>query len=248
MLELNVSTILLQMANFIIMALILYRFLFKPLQKVLKKREDVILGAMDEAQLAKIEAEETRQLYEEKSNNIDAEIAARKNEARIVIERTRQQMLRNVQSQVEQIEAQTEETLTKLQKEAIHQHKKTIGELASKFSKGILSDLMSNQLRKNFEQEFLDQISNLDLSAYIESTTTEEANFIKVIMASKPAEGFEKKLTDILDKKLSREIKLSYEIDPSLVAGGILRFENKLIDGSLMGQIKLLKKKYQEAV
>ncbi|MDY6846332.1 MAG: F0F1 ATP synthase subunit delta [Chloroflexota bacterium] len=248
MLELNVSTILLQMANFIVMVFILYRFLFKPLQNVLKERENGILRAMDEAQQARIEAEETRQIYEEKSNNIDVEIAARKNEARIVIERTRQQMLRDVQSQVEQIKAQTEESLTKLQKEAIHQHKETIGELASKFSKGILSDLMSNQLRKNFEQEFLDQISNLDLSAYIEGTRTEETNFIKVIMASKPAEAFEKKLTDILDKKISRKIKLSYEIDPSLVAGGILRFENKLIDGSLMGQIKLLKNKYQEAV
>lgn len=248
MLELNVSTILLQMANFIVMAFILYRFLFKPLQKVLKERENGILSAMDKAQQAKIEAEETRQLYEEKSNNIDAEIAARKNEARIVIERTRQQMLRDVQTQIQEIEAQTEEALTKLQGEAIHQHKETIGELASKFSKGILSELMSTQLQENFEGEFLNRINDLDLSSYLEGTTPGDANFIKVILASKPAEGFEKKLTDILDKKLSREINLSYEVDPSLVAGGILRFENKLIDGSLIGQINLLKQKYQEAV
>jgi F-type H+-transporting ATPase subunit b len=248
MLELNVSTILLQMANFIIMAFILYRFLFKPLQNVLKERENGILRAMDQAQLAKKEAEETRLLYEEKSNNIDAEISARKNEARIVIERTRQQMLRDVQTQVEQIEAQTEETLTKLQEEAIHQHKATIGELASHFSKGILSDLMSKQLQENFEREFLNRINNLDLSSFLEGTSPEETNFIKVIMASKPPETFEKKLGEILDNKLSREIDLSYEVDPSLVAGGILRFENKLIDGSLVGQINLLKQKYQEAV
>jgi len=51
-----------------------------------------------------------------------------------------------------------------------------------------------------------------------------------------------------LDNKLSSKINLSYEVDPSLIAGGILRFENKLIDGSLAGQINLLKQRYQEAV
>jgi len=248
MLELNVSTILLQMANFIVMAFILYRFLFKPLQNVLKERENGILRAMDEAQQARIEAEETRQIYEEKSNNIDAEIAARKNEARIVIERTRQQMLRDVQTQIEQVEAQTEETLTKLQEEAIRQHKERIGELASQFSKGILSDVMSKQIQEEFEAEFLNRITNLDISSYLEGSSLDETNFIKVIMAIRPGSDFEQELRQILDKKLSRKINLSYELDPSLIAGGILRFENKLIDGSLAGQINLLKQKYQEAV
>lgn len=248
MLELNVSTILLQMANFIIMAFILYRFLFKPLQNVLKERESGILSAMDEAQQARKEAEETRQIYEEKSNNIDAEIAARKNEARIVIERTRQQMLRDVQTQIEQVEAQTEETLTKLQEEAIRQHKERIGELASQFSKGILSDVMSKQIQEEFEAEFLNRITNLDISSYLEGSSLDETNFIKVIMAIRPGSDFEQELRQILDKKLSRKINLSYELDTSLIAGGILRFENKLIDGSLAGQINLLKQKYQEAV
>lgn len=248
MLELNVSTILLQMANFIVMAFILYRFLFKPLQNVLKERESGILSAMDEAQQARKEAEETRQIYEEKSNNIDAEIAARKNEARIVIERTRQQMLRDVQTQIEQVEAQTEETLTKLQEEAIRQHKERIGELASQFSKGILSDVMSKQIQEEFEAEFLNRITNLDISSYLEGSSLDETNFIKVIMAIRPGSDFEQELRQILDKKLSRKINLSYELDTSLIAGGILRFENKLIDGSLAGQINLLKQKYQEAV
>jgi F0F1-type ATP synthase membrane subunit b/b' len=42
MLELNISTILLQMANFFVLAFILYRFLLKPLQNVLQKREEKI--------------------------------------------------------------------------------------------------------------------------------------------------------------------------------------------------------------
>lgn len=248
MLELNFSTILLEMANFIIMAFILYRFLFKPLQNVLKKREQEILGAMSDAQLAKKEAFETRKLYEEKSNNIDAEIAARKNEARIVIERTRQQMLGEVQAQIDEVKMKTEETLEDLQEEAVLRHKEKIGDLASAFSKGILSDIISDQLQEKFQQEFLDRISTMNLSSYLEGTRPGETNFVKVIMAAKPTPDFEKRIAEIINKKFNKDVSLTYEVDPSLIAGAILRFENKLIDGSVNGQINILKKNYQEAV
>lgn len=248
MLELNISTIMLQMANFLILAFILYRFLFQPLQNILKQREDEITKAIDEARKAKQEAEETRKRYEEKTNNIDAEIAARKNEARIVIERTRQQMLRDVQTQLKGLKNQAVETLEKLQEESIENHKQKIGDMAAQFSKGILSDLMSEGLQEKFREEFLDKIQGLDLLSYLQGAQPEERNSVKVIMANKPTNSFENRLMDILETKLSKEINITYEIDSDLIAGGILRFENKLVDGSLQGQINLLKKKYQEAL
>ena len=248
MLDLNISTIMLQMANFLILAFILYRFLFQPLKNVLQKRENEITKALDEAQVAKKEAEQTRERYEEKSNNIDAEIAARKNEARIVIERTRQQMLRDVQSQIKELKTQTEESIEKLREESIQQHKEEIGNMAAQFSRGILTDLMSEELQEKFQREFLEKVGNLDLASYLKGTKPEDRNSVKVIVADKPTTKFSKDLKEILQTKLSEDINISYEIDPGLVAGAILRFENKLVDGSLLGQINILKKKYQEAV
>lgn len=246
MLDLNFSTILLQIANFLILALILYRFLFKPLQNVLKKREAETTRAMDEAQQAKERANEIRQRYEEKTNNIDAEIAARKNEARMVIDQTRQQMLQEVQSEVEQLEAQTEETLNRLGTEAVQQHKKRIGQLASDFAHGIISSVMSPQLEKSYQQEFFEKIKGMSLSPYLEEIPREETAFIRVILAHQPTGNFKETFSTMIHEKISREIQLTYEVDPSLIAGGILRFENKLIDGSLQGQIDHFQKRYQE--
>jgi F-type H+-transporting ATPase subunit b len=246
MLDLNLSTILLQMANFFILAFILYRFLFKPLQNVLKKREKEITREMDEAEKAKKEAEEMRQSYEEKTHNIDAEIAARKNEARIVIEQTRQQMLQEVQGQVEEIKAQTEETLAQIQKDALQQHKQRLGNLAAEFSRGILSDVMRPEIQKLYREEFLNRIRDVDLSEFVEDIPAHDSVFIRVILASKAPAGFEEQLSEVINISVPREIQLSYEIDPGLIAGGILRFENELIDGSLDGQIKQFQKRYQE--
>ena len=246
MLELNLSTILLEMANFFILAFILYRFLFKPLQNVLKKREETTIQKMEDADKARQEAEEMHQRYEEKSNNIDAEIAARKNEARIVIEQTRQQMLQEVQSQVEEIKAQTEETLTQLQKDALQQHKQRLGNLASGFARGILSDVMRPEMQKVYQEEFLNKIQGMDLAEYLKDAPPGEPAFIRVILASEAAPNFQNRLSDVITAAVSRDVQLSYEVDPGLIAGGILRFENELIDGSLAGQINHFQKRYQE--
>jgi len=246
MLNVNISTILLQMANFFILAFILYRFLFKPLQNILKKREIETNHAMDDAKKAKKEAEEMRREYEEKNNNIDVEIAARKNEARMVIERTRQQMLNEVQTEIEELKSQTEETLAHMRTEAVQQHKENVGKLASEFSRGILTDLLTPDLEKSYQEAFYNQLGKMDLSKHLEETLPGKKSFVRVIFAAPVEEPFKKKISTLIHQKLPQEINLSFEVEPGLIAGGILRFENELIDGSLQGQVNQFRKRYQE--
>ena len=248
MLNLNISTILLQMVNFFILAFILYRFLFKPLQNVLRKREIETNSAMDEAKVALQNAEEMRRQYEEKTDNIDAVIAARKNEARVVIESNRQEMLKEVQSEIEDLKSQTEETLIQMRTEAVQQHKEKMGQLASEFAKGILKDLLTPDLQKSYQEAFLHQLSQMDLSKYLEGAAPGETAFVRVILAKEPTASYKKELTSVIHQRLTQEFSLSYEVDPKLIAGGILRFENELIDGSLQGQVNHFQERYQEIV
>jgi F-type H+-transporting ATPase subunit b len=246
MLELNLSTILLQTANFFILVFILYRFLFKPVQNILKKRAVETTTAMDDAREAEKQAEEKRRLFEEKTNNIDAEITARRNEARIVIERTRQQMLYEVQDQIENLKAQTEETLSQMQMRAIQQHKEKLGNLATSFVQGILSDVMTPVLENEYIKEFIDQVRQMDLSNFIENVAPGDVPEIKVITAKMLSEDEKQQIDSILHQQISQKMIITYEIDHSLIAGGIMRFENELIDGSIQGQIQNFKTKYQE--
>ena len=246
MLNINLSTILLQMANFFILVFILNRFLFNPLKKAMQKREEQVTSAMDEAAKAKQEAEKVRQEYEQKSDNIDADIAARKNEARIVIEQTRQQMLSEVQEKVEHLRRQAEESMDSLRAEAIQQHKKEIADLVAQFAREMMTDLMNPQIHKLYQEEFLEKIEGIDLSKFVEGASPNELQYIKAIMATQPDKDFQKRLETVVKEKITIPFDLTSEIDDKLIAGGILRFENELIDGSLGGQINKLKKQYQE--
>lgn len=246
MLELNISTILLEMANFLLLVFILNLFLFKPVQNILKRRGHEVTREMDEAKLAQEEAKKAKQLFEEKTNNIDAEVAAKTNEARIVIEQTRQQMLQEVQIKVEQLKIQTEEKLSKMQTQAIQQHKEKLGTLAADYAKGIMSGVITPQIKSAFKEAFFDRLLSLDLTPYIKEHLPGEKPSAQLIFPNPLQKSEKERLKTAFEQHAGTEVNISYEIDPNLIAGGILRFENELIDGSLQGQIANFKQQYQE--
>lgn len=246
MLELNISTILLEMADFLLLVFILNLFLFKPVKNMLKKRELEITREMDEAKLAQQEAEKARKLFEEKTNNIDAEVTAKTNEARIVIDHTRQQMLQEVQTKVEQLKIQTEEKLSQMQTQAIQQHKEKLGALASDYAKGILSGVINPELKSAFKEAFFNRLLALDLSPFIKEHLPGEKPSALLILPSPLEESEKERLETAFKQNAKTEVNIAYEIDPNLIAGGILRFENELIDGSILGQITRFKQQYQE--
>lgn len=72
-----------------------------------------------------------------------------------------------------------------------------------------------------------------------------ENNIIEVeaIFAIKPSKEQEKTLIDKLKKKYSKDVKLNIKVDESILAGGILKIGDEIIDGSLKRQFEILKSK-----
>lgn len=246
MLDLNLSTILLEMANFFILAYILMRFIIKPLQAVLAKRAQETTRQLDAAEATRREAEALRMDYEYQQENLDAEIAARKNEARIVVEQTRQQMLQEVQAQIEALDHQAEEALKRKRAEAIQQHRAEIGALAAQMVEQTIADVQTSELQQAYLDRFLEQLRHVDLVTHIDASTSDEEIVAEVTTATPLSEAYQARLVAILHTASSRPLSLAYQVDPALVVGAVLRLEDVRIDGSLHGQVAQLQKRYQE--
>lgn len=86
-------TFIVMIANLYILYRVLRRFLFKPVQSMLAKRQEEIDGIYEGANKASFDAENTKKLYDEKLENAESEAkaiissassAARKKEAEII--------------------------------------------------------------------------------------------------------------------------------------------------------------------
>ena len=247
MLDINLSTLLLQVANFLIVAYILTRFLFKPLKEMLDKRASQVTRAVAEAEKATREAEVLRLEYEKKHRNIDAEIAALKNEARIVIDETRQQMLQEAYQEIEAMRARIEEELGQQRADALRLHRSKIGELVATLTRRMMEDILNPQLHQAYLGAFLDQLRSVQLEGRI-STSGEETVSAELITTSPLAQEDEALITTTLETVVSQPIDLTCRVDASLIAGAIVRLGDMLIDGSLQGQLQQLRSRYEEEI
>jgi len=244
MLEINLSTLLLQIANFLIMAYILTRFLFKPLKEMLDERASQVTRAVDEAEKATREAEELRLKYEKKRENIDAEIMALKNEARIVIDETRQQMLQEAYQEIEAMRARAEEEIEQQRADALRLHRSKIGELVATLTRRMMADILNPQLHQAYLDTFLDQLRSVQLEGRI-STSGEETVSAELITATPLAQEDKRRIATTLEMVVSQSIDLTCRVDADLVAGAMVRLGDTLIDGSLQGQLQQLRSRYE---
>jgi len=244
MLEINLSTLLLQVANFLILAYILTRFLFKPLKETLDKRASQVTKAVDEAEKATREAEKLRVEYEKKRENIDAEIVALKNEARIVIDQTRKQMLQEAYQEIEAMRARAQEELEQQRADALRLHRSKIGELVATLTRRMIKDILNPQLHQAYLDAFLDQLRLAQLDGRI-STSGEETISAELITATPLAQENKARIATTLETVVSQPIDLACRVDAGLVAGAMVRLGDTLIDGSLQGQLQQLRNRYE---
>jgi len=247
MLDINLSTLLLQVANFLIMAYILTRFLFKPLKEMLDKRAQQATKAMDEAEEATREAERLRLEYEKKHDNIDAEFAALKNEARIVIDQTRQQMLQEAYDEIEAMRARAQEEVEQQRSEALRLHRIKIGELVTTLIQRMMKDILTPQVHQAYLDAFLDQLRSVQLNGRI-SSNGEETISAELITATPLAPESETRVAAILETAISHPVDMTCRVDPDVITGAMVRLGDMLIDGSLQGQLQQLRSRYEAEI
>ncbi len=245
MLDINLSTLLLQIANFLILAYILTRFLFNPLKKMLNERARQATRAVDEAEKTTRKAQELRLEYEKKRNNIEAEIVALKNEARIVIDQTRQQMLQEAYQEIEVMRARAQEEIEQQRADALRLHRSKIGELVATLTQRMMGDILDPQLHQAYLDTFLNRLRSVQLEGRI-STGGEKAISAELITATPLAQENKARIATTLETIVSQPIDLACRVDPDLIAGAMVRLGDTLIDGSLQGQLGQLRSRYEE--
>ncbi len=110
----------------------------------------------------------------------------------------------------------------------------------------IFKDKLSQEL-VNFIYILIDKRREahiIDIITKYKELFNEHKNIIKVVaMTAVPMEEKARnKLVEVLASKLDKTVELTNEIDKSVIGGVVLNIENKVVDGSLKGQLDSLSK------
>lgn len=149
----NIWSILISLANLLIIYLLIKKFLYKPVQKILKERKAQVDTIYAEADKAKNEALENLNEYTEKLKNADSEADMRIKEAVSKGNKLSEDIISDAHAQADSI-------LEKAKKDIALERKRTVNELKdsiSDISFDIAEKLIEREITKKDQDDLIDK-------------------------------------------------------------------------------------------
>ena len=239
MLNIKLSTLIFQIVNFLILAALLTKFLFRPVIRLLDERAKRVTQALDEAETREEEAKRIKEEYLKKLEEAKREAQALREAAKEEAERIRQEVIEQARAEVQAMRARAEEEIERERAEAIRRHREEIATLVTSMSARMLTEVGDGRLQAIFFDAFLDRLARMkgESSKYRSAVKEMEVVPVEVTSANSLSEADLARLKEALSSFLDKDVRLELRVDPSLIGGAMVRFGDYLIDGSLRGQL-----------
>jgi F-type H+-transporting ATPase subunit b len=239
-LELNWSTFILEIINFLVLIWILKRFFYKPVLDVIARRRAGIEKKMEDAQSLHNEAKALQKKYKNRLADWDQERqAARKTlDEEIQVERERQVSV--LQATLEE-EREKARFVTQRQLEAHRlQDEKEALMQGAQFATKLLSAVSGPELEKRLIDLFLDELSSLSTEqlSKLQDTAGNSLDHILITSAHPLDSNIRQSLEHALSQNLAVNGPVRYEQDKALLSGIRINMGAWIFHANLLDELK----------
>lgn len=158
----NWFTVFAQILNFLILVALLRRFLYKPILKVIHKRQALIDTRWQEAEQLQAEARQEAASYRQQRQELQNQQQALLNQAQIEAEQERQRLLRQIRQDLEYLRATWQEELQQEQEEFRSRLRQQIIHQTCTIARKALRDLANQDLEEQIIRVFSDRLHHLE--------------------------------------------------------------------------------------
>jgi F-type H+-transporting ATPase subunit b len=238
MLKIDFVTILLQIINFVVLAVALYFLLFK---RMIQKADQRKAEAEAVRQESLQNLEESRQLRAEAEayvNNINQMVDEHIEKAKLEIEQHREEVLQATKAEADGIYKQRKEDTIRTQKRTVEKFRKEILDTIVEVSQQTLQLTTPDEIHHLLITQMNERVWDLGKSEMRRVNTIRKSlgdrEPVLEIHSAKPLTQEEKaKLIRTFSALADKNVKLDLNIDPDLVAGLRVRLGDFIVDNSL---------------
>jgi len=218
--ELNWTTFVLEIVNFLILVWLLKHFLYQPVRAAVEKRRQSIEQQLAKAQQQQQEADALREQYENRLHDWEDER-----------EEARQKLQREIEEERKRLQAQLEENLDLQRQKAevlaqrvLNEHKRDSEFLAlqqgAQFASRLLSGVASAELETRLFELLLEELKALS-PARREALEEigHDGKLMTVVSAYGLNEQQQQQLRDLFASLVEQPLQINFEQDEKLIAG-----------------------------
>lgn len=230
--ELNWSTFLLEIINFLVLVWILKRFLYRPVLSILDKRREKIEQSLREASDRQAQAIKLEQQYKKRLDDWALEKQQLMETLQQEIQTERTQRLERLKSELDAEREKTTVFEQRQQAETLSRYQHEAHRQAARFASRILNAVASKELESRLFVFFISSLEKLDKAhgELILHANKNSSEVISVTSAFQLSDEQQQQLEQKLETLCKQLVKVEYKLDPQLVAG--LRV---LIGSSVLG-------------
>jgi F-type H+-transporting ATPase subunit b len=246
MLNINWSTLLFQVLNFVVMVFVLWRFLFKPVIRILDERSLRVTRALDDAEQREREAQDLRVEYEEKLAQGQEQVVVMRQQAQEELAQTKRQILNETRQEITAMRDKAESEIQESRQQAIYQHRHELGRLITVLSARMIRESTGETFQQASIEKFIDRLAALPVEDYRQTLGEGEVALLhaQLVSAQELDTGDAARIEEMVRHVADQPIEVIYKVDGSLIAGASVRFGDVVIDGSVAGQLENLKERY----
>ena len=204
MLDLQPSTIVFQIINFLILLFILTRFLYQPVQRTMKQRQEAITLRLREASQREADAIAERERLEQQERTARADAERVLAEARVEADAQRARMIEAAREQVTHLKESTERDIRERERSALAS---TAAHL-----RATAASLAATLIRQAAGPEVHEALVRRVIAAGLPSAVREDAELI-VELAYPAGPDLQKELAQLTGAHVT------FRVNPELVAG-----------------------------
>ena len=238
--ELNWSTFILEIINFLILVWLLKHFFYKPVMDIITRRKQTIQDSLDKADAVRVESESLKSQYENRLEDWEKEKAKARVDLHREIEAERKQAMDNLAQSIQQEKEKSKVLIQRQQDNAAQKNKMLAIEQSLAFSTHLLSRLANQNLESAIIRLVLEDLENLSSGqrAELQKACTGTKEPVHISSAYVIDEVTRVAIKDALSKILKQSVEAEFKQDPSLLAGLLIDIGSWNLQASLQEELK----------
>ena len=238
--ELNWSTFVLEIINFLVLVWILKRFLYRPVLAVLEKRREEIEQSLKEANNHHTQAIELEQQYKNRLEDWALEKQQLKDTVQHEIQAERTQKLEQLETELASEREKTEVVAQKHLAENLRQYQQKAHEQGAQFATQILNAVASEELESRLFDLLIKTFDELDEERQLTlvNACKKSSESITVSSAFTLSATQQQQLEQKLNALCEQPVKVNYVQDPQLMAGLRLLIGASVLSINLQDELK----------
>ena len=241
-------TVVAQIINFLILAALLQRFLYKPIMQTIKKRQAMIDARWEETEVATEEARREAATYRQQQKELQQQEDELIAQMRKKVDEEHQQNLIKARQEVEEMQAKWKEALLQEQDDFIRSLRQKIAEQTNITIRHALQDLANADLEQQMIYSFCERIQEIDenqTQMIIQSLQNyNQPIIIKSSFEISPESR--KQIIKALQIKVVSNNPLEFHTSPDLICGIQIKLAGYVISWNLDDYLQTLESRFQK--